>query len=83
MVQKQLSVTNAVTYCNITACEVSPTEQVHESVEAGQFTTDLFLSLHHRITLHTKHVVYWSHHSQTCVNSQTMNTSIGDAKLTF
>lgn len=69
-----------VTYCNVTACEVSPTKQVHDSVEAGQFTADLFLSFHHSITLHTKHVVYWSHHSQTCVISRTINASIEISK---
>lgn len=52
-------------YCNVTACEVGPAEQVHYSVEAGQFAAGLFLSLHHSIGLHAEHVVYWGHHAQT------------------
>lgn len=56
---------NHVPYCNVTACEVGPTEQVHYSVETGQFAADLFLSLHHSSGLCTEHVVYWGHHAQT------------------
>lgn len=52
-------------YCNVTACEVGPAEQVHYSVEAGQFAAGPFLSLHHSIGLHAEHVVYWGHHAQT------------------
>lgn len=52
-------------YCNVTACKVGPAEQVHYSVEAGQFAAGLFLSLHHSIGLHAEHVVYWGHHAQT------------------
>lgn len=57
-------------YCNVTACEVGPAEQVHYSVEAGQFAPGLFLSLHHSIGLHAEHVVYWGHHAQTWENQE-------------
>lgn len=56
-------------YCNITACEVGPAEQVHYSVEAGQFAAGLFLSLHHSTGLNAEHVVYWGHHAQTWENN--------------
>lgn len=54
-----------VTYCDVGVGEVRPAEQVYQSVEAGQFTAQQLLSLHHRCGLHAIQVVDGSYHPQT------------------
>lgn len=51
---------------DVGAGEVSPAEEVDEPVEAGQFTSRLFLALHHGAGLGGEKIVYGGHHSQTC-----------------
>lgn len=52
-------------YCDVGIGEVGPAEQVHQSVEAGQFTACQLLSFHHRGGFHSIHVVDRSDHPQT------------------
>lgn len=55
----------AASYCDVGVGEVGPAEQVHQSVEAGQFTARQLLSFHHRGGFHSIHVIDGSHHPQT------------------
>lgn len=45
--------------------EVSPAEEIDEPVEAGQFTSCLFLTLHHGAGVGAEKIVYGGHHAQT------------------
>lgn len=53
-----------VSYCDVGVGEVCPAEQVHQSVEAGQFTTCQLLAFHHRGGFHSIQVVDGSDHPQ-------------------
>lgn len=44
---------------------MGPAEQVHQSVEAGQFTACQLLAFHHRGGFHSVHVIDGGHHPQT------------------
>ncbi len=63
--QKFICDLTAVSYCDVGVGEVGPAEQVHQSVEAGQFTARQLLAFHHRGGFHSVHVVDGSDHPQT------------------
>ena len=55
----------AASYCDVGVGEMGPAEQVHQSVEAGQFTASQLLAFHHGGGFHSVHVVDGSDHPQT------------------
>lgn len=51
-------------HSDVSVGEVSPAEQIHQAVEAGQFTSRLFLTLNHGAGLGAEEIVYGGHHAQ-------------------